>query len=95
MKQPVTHIITNKAKGVLYIGVTSHLQKRIWEHKEKFEEGFSKKYNCHQLVYFETHETMEDSILREKQLKAWKRDWKIRLIEEHNPNWCDMYEDVL
>jgi putative endonuclease len=95
MKQPVIYIITNKPDGVLYIGVTSNLPKRIWEHKEKVVDGFFNKDNCHQLVYFETHETMENAILREKQLKAWKREWKIRLIEELNPSWRDLYEDIL
>ncbi len=95
MKKPAIYIITNKPNGVLYIGVTSHLQQRIWQHKEKSVEGFSRKYNCHQLVYFEVHETMEDAILREKQLKVWKRNWKIRLIEELNPDWKDLYEDIL
>jgi putative endonuclease len=79
----------------LYIAVTCNLPKRIWEHKEKVVEGFSKKYNCHQLVFFEAHETMENAILREKQLKAWKQDWKIRLIEEKNPDWRDLYGDIL
>ena len=95
MKQPATYIITNEHMNVLYIGVTSDLPKRIWEHKEKLVEGFSKKYNLHKLVFFEAHLTMGDAILREKQLKKWKRDWKIRLIEEQNPDWRDLYEDIL
>lgn len=95
MKQPVVYIITNKANGVLYIGVTRNLPKRIWEHKEKLVDGFSKKYNCYQLVYFEIHVTMEDAILREKQLKVWKRDWKIKLIKEKNPDWKDLYDGIL
>jgi putative endonuclease len=95
MKQPITYIISNKNNNVLYIGVTSHLQKRIWEHKEKLVAGFSKKYNVDKLVYFEIHTTMEDAILREKQLKKWNKDWKLRLIKEQNPNWRDLYEDIL
>jgi putative endonuclease len=94
-KQPAIYIISNKANGVLYIGVTSNLIKRIWQLKEKLVEGFSFKYNLDKLVYFETYETMDSAIVREKQLKTWKRDWKIRLIEESNPEWNDLYESIL
>jgi putative endonuclease len=95
MKHPVVYILCNKHNNVLYVGVTSDLPKRIWEHKEKVIDGFSKKYNLDKLVYFETHISMHDAILREKQLKKWNRDWKIRLIEEQNPDWIDMYADIL
>jgi putative endonuclease len=94
-KHPAIYIISNKPNGVLYIGVTSNLQKRIWQHKEKLVEGFSFKYNLDKLVYYETCETMDSAILREKQLKRWKRDWKVRLIEEMNPNWSDLYVSII
>ncbi|HHL30995.1 MAG TPA: GIY-YIG nuclease family protein [Oceanospirillales bacterium] len=95
MKHPVVYILSNKHNNVLYVGVTSNLPKRIWEHKEKVIDGYSKKYNLEKLVYFETHISMQDAIVREKQLKKWNRDWKIRLIEEQNPGWIDMYANIL
>ena len=95
MKQPAVYILTNKKHGTLYIGVTSQLPQRIWQHKQKLVDGFSKKYNCNLLVYYEQHKTMQEAILREKRLKAWKRAWKIRIIEELNPNWEDLYENIL
>ena len=75
--------------------MTSDLIQRIWQHKSDEIEGFTKKYGVHTLVYFESHESMDDAILREKRLKKWNRDWKIRLIEESNPNWSDLYEDII
>ena len=75
----------------MYIGVTSDLRKRVWEHKEGFVDGFTKKYKVHRLVWFEPHETMYTAIQREKNLKNWKRDWKINLIERQNPDWHDLY----
>ena len=95
MKQPAVYILTSKYNGTLYIGVTSDLIKRIWEHKNDFVEGFSKKYKVHQLVYFEMHDDMISAISREKQLKKWNRAWKIRLIEELNPMWRDLYEEIV
>ncbi len=88
------YMLTNKKKGVLYIGVTSELQKRIWEHKEKIYKGFTAKYNADLLVYYEIFDAPEHAILREKQLKNWHRDWKINLIEADNPEWNDLYEDL-
>jgi putative endonuclease len=90
-----TYIITNKKYGTLYIGVTSNLVKRIYEHKQKVVSGFSKQYNLNKLIYFETHNSIEDAIKREKQLKNWQRQWKIDLIEKENPNWNDLYETIL
>ena len=90
-----TYIITNKKYGTLYIGVTSNLVKRIYEHKQKIVSGFSKQYNLNKLIYFETHNSIEDAIKREKQLKNWQRQWKIDLIEKENPNWNDLYETIL
>lgn len=88
------YIITNKKGGTLYIGVTSNLQKRIWEHKNKQQEGFSQKYNLSSLVYYEHIDQPEFAIKREKQLKNWHREWKINLIEEKNPNWDDLYDEL-
>jgi len=89
-KRGFTYIITNKPQGTLYIGVTSNLIKRIYEHKHGICEGFSKKYNLDKLVYFETFENIKEAITREKQLKNWHREWKINLIEKDNPEWKDL-----
>ena len=95
MKLPCVYILASKKDGVLYIGVTSDLVKRSWEHKNNIVEGFTRKYNVHRLVWYETHETMLAAIQREKQLKKWNRDWKINLIEKENPEWCDLYAEIL
>jgi putative endonuclease len=79
---------------VLYIGMTSDLTKRIWEHKNKVVKGFSKTYNVDRLVYFETYDDAENAIKRERNMKEWKRQWKIDLIEKENPNWNDLYETI-
>jgi putative endonuclease len=94
MKKPCVYILANKPRGTLYIGVTSDLIARIWQHKNDFVEGFSEKYEVHLLVYYEMHETMLDAIVREKQLKKWNRDWKIELIEGFNENWDDLYGQI-
>jgi len=94
MKQPAVYIIASKRNGTLYIGVTSDLPKRIHEHREGLIPGFTKQHAVHLLVYFEAHDDMPAAIQREKQLKAWKRAWKIRLIEEANPHWSDLYETL-
>jgi len=78
----------------LYTGVTSNLPARIWQHKDGTFEGFSKRYGCDRLVWFELHETMDAAIAREKQIKEWKRSWKLRLIEERNSDWNDLYESL-
>jgi len=93
-KQPCTYILASKRNGTLYIGVTSNLVQRVWQHKNNQVEGFTKKYNVHSLVYYELHDTMEHAITREKQLKKWNRDWKIRLIEEQNSTWQDLWEEI-
>ena len=90
-----TYIISNKKQGTLYVGVTSNLIKRIYEHKQKSVKGFSDRYNLHKLVYYEMHDTIELAIAREKQLKNWHRQWKINLIEETNADWNDLYESIL
>lgn len=94
-RQPCVYILASKRNGTLYIGVTSDLVKRVWEHKNNLVDGFTKKYGVHQLMYFEMHEDMESAIQREKQLKKWNRDWKIDLIEKDNPEWADLYESLI
>jgi len=91
MKTYYVYILASRKDGILYIGVTSNLKKRIYEHKEKLVEGFTKKYNVHILVYFESTTNVEAAIQREKRLKKWKRAWKIELIEKDNPQWKDLY----
>ncbi len=95
MKQPAVYILASKRNGTLYIGVTSDLVKRVWEHKHEVAAGFTKKHGVHTLVYYEQHGNMESAIVREKQLKKWNRGWKLRLIEQMNPNWNDLYESIL
>ena len=89
-KHYYVYILTNKTNKVLYIGVTNDLARRMYEHKNKLIDGFSKKYNLKKLVYYEITNDVESAIKREKQLKNWHRDWKIRLITEHNPEWKDL-----
>ncbi|OGT34001.1 MAG: hypothetical protein A2W28_10620 [Gammaproteobacteria bacterium RBG_16_51_14] len=86
-KQPAVYIVASKRNGTLYTGVTSDIVKRIWEHKNYLTEGFTKQYHVHQLVWYELHDDMESAITREKQIKKWRRAWKLGLIEEHNPAW--------
>jgi putative endonuclease len=88
-------MLASKRNGTLYVGVTSDLIKRVWEHKQDFVEGFTKKYGVHSLVWFEMHVDMMSAISREKALKEWKRDWKLALIEEANPQWKDLYDDLV
>jgi putative endonuclease len=94
-KQPAIYILASERNGTLYIGVTSDLQRRIWQHRNDVVEGFSKQHQSHALVYFELHPDMEAAILREKRVKKWERRWKIRLIEKGNPYWRDLYEEIL
>jgi len=91
--QYFVYIITNKKGGVLYIGVTNNLERRLFEHKNKVNDGFSKKYNLSRLVYFETFNDINEAIRREKNLKKWKRQWKINLIIEQNEQWNDLAID--
>ncbi len=93
-KQPCVYILTSKPRGTLYIGVTSDLAGRLWKHKNNILEGFTKRYAVHQLVYYEVHGDMSAAITREKQLKRWNRLWKIRLIEQFNPTWKDLNEEL-
>jgi len=93
--QPCVYILASKKNGTLYVGVTSDLIKRVWQHKNDFIEGFTSRHGVHRLVWYEVHETMESAITREKALKAWKRAWKLELIEKLNPNWNDLYEKLI
>ncbi len=88
-------IFAGKNKGTLYIGVTSKIVQRILQHNNKFVKGFTENYKVHTLVYYELHAEMESAITREKQMKKWKRDWKIKLIEKENPQWRDLWEEIL
>ncbi len=86
---------SNLKNGTLYIGVTNDLGRRIWEHKHDLVRGFSQEYGVHDLVYYEQYEDIEQAILREKQMKTWKRYWKIKLINKNNPEWKDLYQTIL
>ena len=94
-RQYYVYILASKRNGTLYTGVTSDLIKRVYEHKNNLVEGFTQKYNVHNLVYYEVTESIESAIRKEKQLKTWKREWKIRLIKKGNPEWKDLYQDIL
>lgn len=94
-KQYYVYILASKRDGMLYIGVTSNLIKRVYEHKKDLVEGFTNKYHIHNLVYFEMSEDVNSAITREKQLKKWNRAWKIALIEKNNTEWRDLYGDLL
>ncbi len=89
------YIMASKKNGTLYTGVTSDLAKRVYEHKNNLVDGFSKKYGVHTLVYYEAGGDLDGALQREKQIKEWKRAWKIALIEKDNPSWRDLYEDIL
>lgn len=97
--QYFVYILASKIRGTLYLGITNDLQKRVYEHKLGLKKGFTQKYGVSQLMYFETFQSVNDAIDREKNLKKWKRDWKIRLIEEVNKKWLDLsgdwYDDIL
>jgi putative endonuclease len=88
------YILASRIGGTLYIGVTNDLVRRVYEHREGLAEGFTKKYGVHRLVYFEQFDDVENAIRREKRLKSWNRAWKIRLIEETNPHWIDLYYQI-
>ncbi|TYB31573.1 MAG: GIY-YIG nuclease family protein [Candidatus Mcinerneyibacterium aminivorans] len=94
-KKGFVYFLTNRNNKVLYIGVTSNLKKRIYEHKNKLIEGFTNKYNCEKLVYYEKYNDINEAIEREKQLKNWHRDWKNNLVEKENSEWKDLSEEFL
>ncbi len=89
------YIMTNKSNTTIYVGVTSDLVKRVYEHKQKLLDGFTKKYNINKLVYYEVYSDISEAIKREKQLKTFKREWKNQLIDKDNKNWNDLYDDIL
>lgn len=93
--QPCVYILASKRNGTLYIGVTSNLVQRIWQHKNDQVEGFTKRHQVHLLVWCEQHECMESAIIREKQIKEWKRQWKLEIIEKFNPYWNDLYSTII
>jgi putative endonuclease len=94
-RQPCVYILANRRNATLYIGVTSDLVGRVWQHKQNIVEGFTKRYSVHDLVWFELHDTMESAIRREKLLKKWRRQWKLELVETANPYWNDLYPTLL
>ena len=94
-KQPAVYILASTRNGTIYTGVTSDLVKRVWEHKQNLVEGFTKAYGVHTLVYFELHDEMTQAIQREKQIKKWNRSWKLRMIELKNPDWRDLWPDIV
>ena len=95
MKQPAVYILATGKRGTLYIGVTSNLVARTFQHREHVIDGFTKRYDVTRLVWYELHGTMDTAILREKQLKKWNREWKLRLVSESNPEWKDLWNDIV
>jgi putative endonuclease len=95
MKQPAVYLMASQRNGTLYTGVTSDLIKRVWQHKNHVAEGFTEKYQVNMLVWFEQHETMESAIAREKAIKKWNRSWKLSLIEKTNPQWLDLWPEII
>jgi len=94
-KQPCVYVMASRRNGTLYIGVTSDLMKRVWEHKNNLVEGFTKRYGIHLLVWYGLHPAMESAIQREKAMKEWKRSWKLETIAKNNPEWLDLYPDLI
>ena len=94
-KSYYVYILASARYGTLYTGVTSNLVKRIWQHKQGVTDGFTQTYNVKQLVWFETHTEAYSAITREKQIKKWNRAWRIELIQQHNPEWRDLYGDIV
>lgn len=94
MKEPCVYVLASQKNGTLYVGVTSDLARRVWEHRNDLADGFTKDYRVHRLVHVESFSCMEKAIKREKQIKKWRRAWKIELIEAYNPDWRDLYQDI-
>lgn len=95
MKTYFVYMMASQKNGTLYIGVTSDLIRRVWQHKNNIHDGFTKKYRVHNLVWYEVHRDVKEAIRREKQMKKWRRQWKINLIEKENSDWSDLYENLL
>jgi putative endonuclease len=93
-KRPCVYILASQRNGTLYVGATSDLARRVFEHKEEAIEGFTKDYGVHRIAFYEFHETMNDALTREKRIKKWRRQWKLELIEQSNPQWRDLYADL-
>ena len=93
-KPGYVYIMASRLNGTIYIGVTSDLSARVYQHRNGMVEGFTKEYGCKLLVWYEVHEELESARYRERQLKKWNRDWKLRLIEEKNPDWHDLFESL-
>jgi putative endonuclease len=93
--QPCVYILASDRNGTLYVGVTSEIAQRIWVHRNDVVAGFTRRYGVHKLVYIEFHGTMPDAIVREKRIKKWRRKWKIDLIERANPQWRDLFDELL
>ena len=93
-KRPAVYLLASRRNGTLYVGVTSDLSRRVWQHKTDEMDGFTKKYAVHVLVYYEYHGRMDSAIHREKQIKKWRRAWKLKLIERDNPDWRDLYDEI-
>ncbi|MGX1096880.1 GIY-YIG nuclease family protein [Amorphus sp. MBR-141] len=89
------YLLASRRNGTLYLGMTDDIARRIYEHREKLKQGFSQRYGVSHLVWYENHDSREAAFVRERQMKAWKREWKIRLVEEQNPDWMDLYETLL
>ena len=92
---PCVYILASKRNGTLYVGATSNLVRRVWEHKNNVVEGFTKRYSVHNLVWYEAHPTLNSAYWRERAIKEWQREWKVQLIEEANPDWLNLYESIL
>jgi putative endonuclease len=95
VKKPTVYILASQRNGTLYIGVTSDLIKRIWQHREGLVEGFTQQHHVKMLVWYEQHETMESAISKEKAMKKWRRQWKLSVIEERNPGWVDLWDEII
>jgi putative endonuclease len=95
MNLPYVYILASGRHGTLYIGVTSNLPGRVWQHKSHLISGFTSKYSVTKLAWYESHANMESAIVREKRIKEWRREWKIKLIEQSNPDWLDLYQNIL
>jgi putative endonuclease len=93
-RQPATYLLASARNGTLYVGVTSNLVKRVWEHRNHVVDGYTKKHGVTQLVWYEMHDTMEAAISHEKRIKKWRRDWKLELIEKTNPCWNDLWPQI-